>query len=307
MQKSETVIGSQPRYSTRSRPGLLRLDLAKAFTRNYGFLIGGVIILVFSLLAVLAPLLPLHDPYDFDLTRRLLPPFWHDNSDPRFLLGTDKLGRDLLARLVYGARVSITVGLVAAVISGVVGTVLGLCAGYFGGRVDRLVMLLVNCRLALPVVLVALAVTVVVGSSLEMITLLIGLLLWPRFTVVIRAATMQLRDREFILASRVLGCSNWHILFREIMPNLSGTLFVIASLEMANAILLEAAVSFLGFGAQPPTSSWGLMLADSRDFILFSPWLVAMPGIALTILVLAINLVGDGLRDVLEGISREKF
>jgi peptide/nickel transport system permease protein len=287
------------------RPGRFRLaadfgrlrSLGRTVGKNPGFALGATTLLVIVVAALAAPYVAPHDPYDFDLARRLRPPFWHEGSDPRFLLGTDKVGRDYLSRLIYGARVSLLIGLVAVAISGIIGTILGLLAGYYGGRVDQTITFLVNTRLALPVVLVALAVTVVAGASLTVVAVVIGLLLWARFTIVIRATTLQLRDREFVLAARAMGCSTPHILLREILPNLEGSLFVIVSLEMANAILLEASLSFLGFGAQPPTASWGLMLADARDFVLFSPWLVAIPGVALTILILAINLLGDGLRD----------
>ena len=284
--------------------GLARLRaLPSAIGRNLGFTCGLAVLAAIILTTVFAPYVAPYDPYDFDLARRLLPPFWEEGHDPRFLLGTDKIGRDYLSRLIYGARVSLVIGFVAVLISGVIGTVLGLVAGYYGGRADQVITFLVNSRLALPVVLVALAVTAVAGASLTVVTLVIGLLLWARFTIVIRAATMQLREREFVLSAKAMGCSTPHILFREILPNLEGTLFVIVSLEMAHAILLEAALSFLGFGAQPPTASWGLMLADARDFVLFSPWLVAIPGVALTILVLAINLIGDGLRDFTQDIT----
>ena len=175
---------------------------------------------------------------------------------------------------------------------------MGVAAGYFGGRVDMVVTFLINVRLAMPVVLVALAVVALVGGSLEVVILVLGLLLWDRFAVVMRASTMQIRAMDYVTAARAVGCSTRRIVATEIMPNVANSLIVVATLEMAHAILLEAALSFLGLGVQPPTASWGLMVSEGRDMLLFDPWLITIPGVALFVLVLAINLLGDGVRDL---------
>jgi peptide/nickel transport system permease protein len=174
---------------------------------------------------------------------------------------------------------------------------MGIAAGYFGGRVDTVVSFLVTTRLSLPVVMVALAVVAIAGGSLQVVVLVLGLLLWDRFAVVMRSATMQLRNLEYVAAARSVGCSTPRILIGEILPNLVSALVVVASYEMAQAILLEAALSFLGLGVQPPLPSWGLMVAEAKEFMLFEPWMILMPGLAICILVLAINMLGDGIRD----------
>jgi len=263
-----------------------------------GLLIGGVILSVMVLAALLAPWLTPHDPYAQDVTQRLIPPVWHAKGSWEHVLGTDKLGRDYLARLLFGARVSLVIGAVAALISGLIGTTMGVLAGYFGGRVDALVSYVITTRLAMPVVLVALALASLVGGSLKVVIILLGLLLWDRFAIVTRSATQQLRDAEFIAAAQALGASTSYILLRELLPNLMGALTVVATLEMAHAILLESTLSFLGLGVQPPTPSWGLMVAEGKAYMFFQPWVIVIPGVVLALLVLAINLVGDGLRDV---------
>jgi peptide/nickel transport system permease protein len=265
---------------------------------HYGLLFGVAALLIIVALALFAPLLTAHDPYAQNLMMRMKPPFWIEGSDPNHLLGTDHLGRDYLARLLYGARISLAIGLFAAVISGLIGTAMGVAAGYFGGRVDLVVTFLVNVRLAMPVVLVALAVVTVLGGSLQVVIFVLGFLLWDRFAVVMRSSTLQVRGLEYVNAARAIGCSTRRIILSEIMPNIVNNLIVVVTLEMAHAILLEAALSFLGLGVQPPTPSWGLMISEGRQMMLFEPWLIVIPGIALFILVLAINLMGDGLRDI---------
>lgn len=273
--------------------------LRKRIFKNHSFLIGAIILIVIFLVAVLAPLIAPHDPYDQDLARRLMNPFWHEKKTAEeFLLGTDKVGRDYLSRLIYGAQISLLIGFSTMLISGFIGTVLGVTAGYFGGRVDMVVNFIINTRLAMPVFLVAMAAVVAFGASLMVVILVLGLFLWDRFAVVMRSITMQARDLDYVKAARAMGCSTPYIIVREIFPNVIGSLTVVATVEMANAILLEAALSFLGFGVQAPTPSWGLMLNEGREYMFFSPWLLALPGSCLFMLVLAINLFGDGLRDV---------
>ncbi|NHF74411.1 ABC transporter permease [Paracoccus xiamenensis] len=277
--------------------------LRKRIFGHSGFMIGVAVLAVIVLMAIFAPLLSKYDPYTQDLVNRMVPPsFMGGESD--HLLGTDQLGRDYLARLLYGARVSLFIGLFAALISGVIGTAMGVAAGYFGGRVDAVVTFLINVRLAMPVVLVALAVVAILGGSLTVVATVLGLLLWDRYAVVMRASTLQVARREYVAAAQVIGTSTPRILFSEILPNVMNNLIVVATLEMAHAILLEAALSFLGLGVQPPTPSWGLMIAEGKDMMLFESWLVMIPGIILFVLVLAINLMGDGLRDITSPAGR---
>lgn len=265
---------------------------------HHSLTLGGILLLVIVLLAILAPLLVAHDPYAQDVSQRMIPPVWHANGSWEHVLGTDKLGRDYLSRLVYGTRISLVIGLAAAVISGCIGTVLGILAGYFGGRVDTVISYIITTRLSMPVILVALAMASLVGGSLQVVILLLGFLLWDRFAVVARATTQQIREAEFIASAKTLGASTPYMLFSEVLPNILSPLIVVVTLEMAHAILLEATLSFLGLGVQPPLPSWGLMVAEGKAFMFFQPWVIAIPGLALMVLVLAINLVGDGLRDL---------
>ncbi len=259
---------------------------------------GGGVLLVIVLTALFAPLLAPHDPYAQDLFKRLLPPFWMDGSVPEHVLGTDNLGRDYLSRIIYGARVSLLIGVCTAVISGVIGTALGVTAGYFGGRVDIVITFIITTRLSMPIVLVALAIVALVGGSLHAVVLVLGLLLWDRYAVVMRSATQQARSMDYVSAARAIGCPTWRIVLSEIMPNVINNLIIIATFEVAHAILLEASLSFLGLGVQPPAPSWGLMIAEGKEFLLFDPWVIAIPGVALSILVLAVNMLGDGVRDI---------
>ena len=263
-----------------------------------GLALGAAVLGLVVLAAVFAPWLAPHDPYAQDVTQRLIPPIWHEKGSWTHVLGTDKLGRDYLSRLLYGARVSLTIGVVVALISGLIGTTLGVLAGYYGGRVDAVVSYLITTRLAMPVVLVALAMASLVGGSLQVVIVLLGLLLWDRFAIVTRSATQQLRDAEFIASAKTLGASTPYILVRELLPNILGALTVVGTLEMAHAILLESTLSFLGLGVQPPTPSWGLMVAEGKAYMFFQPWVIMIPGVVLALLVLAINLVGDGIRDL---------
>jgi peptide/nickel transport system permease protein len=266
--------------------------------------LGAVIVLTVALTAIFAPLLVPHDPFAQDLNARLIPPSFMEGGRPGNLLGTDQLGRDYLSRLIYGARISMLIGTMAVITSGLIGITLGVLGGFFGGRVDDVVMFAITCRLSIPLILVALAVVSLVGSSLTVVMFTIGLLIWDRFAVVSRATTMQVRTLDYVSAAWAAGCSRAHILTREVLPNIAHHLVVVATLEMALAILLEAALSFLGLGVPPPLPSWGLMISEAKDYMFFSPWVIMVPGIALFVLVLGINFLGDGLRDFL-GATRE--
>ena len=271
-----------------------RLQLRHLATGLGGIIVGSVL-----LLAIFAPVLAPHDPFAQNLMARLTPPQWMHGGSAVHPFGTDQLGRDYLSRLIYGARISMLIGTLTVVTSGLIGITLGVLGGYFGGRVDDAVMFVITCRLAIPLILVALTVVALVGSSLTVVVATLGLLLWDRFAVVARTTTMQVRNLDYIAAAQAAGASRAHILLREVLPNILTHLVVVATLEMALAILLEAALSFLGLGVPPPLPSWGLMIAEGKDYMFFSPWVIMVPGLALFVLVLGINLLGDGLRDIL--------
>lgn len=289
MNPAETGAGAPPRPAS---------DTWRRAAAHKGLLIGGALVLLILIIALFAPLLAPHDPYTQDLTARLIPPFWYADGSMEHPLGTDALGRDYLSRMLYGARISLLIGFGATAIALVIGTTMGVLAGYFGGIPDFIVSFVVNVRLALPAMLVALVVVALVGGSLNVVIWTLGLLVWDRFAVVMRAATQQIRTLDYLSAARAAGASVGRILLTEVMPNVMGALIVVATLEIAQAILFEAALSFLGLGVQPPTPSWGLMISEGKSHMFFRPWVIAIPGVALFILVLAINLLGDGVRDV---------
>jgi peptide/nickel transport system permease protein len=264
-----------------------------------GFAVGIAIVGIVTLAAIFGNALLPGDPFMQDLGNRLKPPFWMEGSQAGHLLGTDQLGRDYLARLVYGARISLLIGISTTITSGLIGITLGVLGGFFGGRIDDAVLFAITTRLSIPVVLVALAVVGLMGSGLGLVVATLGLLLWDRFAVVARATTMQVRNHDYISAAWCAGASMPHLLLKEILPNIASHLAVVATLEVALAILLEAALSFLGLGVPPPLPSWGLMIAEGKDYMFFSPWVIMIPGAALFVLVLGINLVGDGLRNLL--------
>jgi peptide/nickel transport system permease protein len=291
------VLSDSPRDGVEPSPSQ---RLKKRAFSHMGFVIGGIVLLSIFATAMLAPLIAPHDPYDQQLARKMIPPIWHDSAKAswEFPLGTDQFGRDYLSRLIHGSQISLLIGFAAMLISGVIGTVLGVAAGYFGGKVDMVVNFIITTRLSLPVVLVALAVVSLVGNSLWIVIWVLGLLIWDRFAVVMRSTTQQVRNLDYVAAAQAIGCSTWRIIFSEIMPNIVNNLIVVATVEMAHAIILEAALSFLGLGVQPPAPSWGLMISEGKNHILFDPWLVGIPGVALFVLILSINLLGDGIRDV---------
>lgn len=266
--------------------------------RHKGVMAGGAVVLFIVLVAVLAPVLAPHDPYAQSLIRRLRPPVWMEGGSWTHPLGTDHLGRDYLSRLMFGAQISLVIGVCTALISGVLGTTLGVIAGYFGGWIDSVITFLVTVKLSIPTILLALAVVQLFGGSLTVVVLVLGFLLWHQFALVARAVTMQIRDMDYITAARTIGCSRTRILLTEVMPNLMNQIIVVLTLTIASAIVVEAALSFLGVGVKPPLPSWGIMIAEGRSHIFFRPWLVMIPGVALFALVLSINLLGDGLRDV---------
>jgi len=266
---------------------------------QWGLYAGGTIIGIIVLIAIFAPWIAPHSPYEQSLTDRLIRPVFMDGGNSNHILGTDHLGRDYLSRLIYGARLSLVIGFGTIVISAILGIGLGLIGGYYGGRTDMAVMFLLTVRLSLPIMLAAISLVGLLGNSLPLMMLVLACFLWDQFLVVTRSLTMRLRNAEFVLAARASGLSDRRIMVQEILPNLVSPLVVVATLEMAHAILLEAALSFLGLGVRPPDSSWGLMIAEAKDFVFFEPWLVNIPGLAIFTLVAGITFLGEGLRTLL--------
>ena len=263
-----------------------------------GFQIGlGILILLF-LVAIFAPLVAPMDPYAQSLSSRMLPPVWAEGGSWGHLLGTDQNGRDYLSRLIYGARISLAVGFGAATIGMFIGVTMGILAGYLGGRVDHAVNFILTAQLALPGLLLAMALVFIIGPSVWVVIGIVGVLHWTYYLVVTRAATMRLREIDFVAAAEATGATKFQILRHEILPNVANQIVVIFTFELGVAILAEASLSFLGVGIQPPNPSWGLMIAEGKEVMFFRPWLVVLPGICLFLLVVGANLVGDGLRDI---------
>jgi peptide/nickel transport system permease protein len=274
-------------------------ELMKRRARSHpGFLIGTAVVLAVFFVAVFAPLIAPFDPFDQDISRRLINPVWGIDSSWLNALGTDAFGRDYLSRVIHGARVSMIVGIVAPMIAAVIGSLIGMIGGYYGGRVDAVVMYLINSKLALPGLVVALSLVAVFGGEVFVLVLVLAFLFWDRYAIVLRTVTQQIRAQDFVTAAEAVGCSVPRIILTEILPNVMNQIIVILTLEMAIAILIEAPLSFLGLGIQPPTPTWGNLIAEGRNFMFFKPYLVTIPGICLFFLAIAINMMGDGIRDI---------
>ena len=270
------------------------------FSMNTGAVIGLAVFVALIFIAVFAPLIA---PYAYDQQFRDFmknPPMWQDGGTSMFVLGTDDVGRDILSRLIYGARYSLFIGFVVVIFSLVSGVILGLLAGYFRGWVDALIMRVMDIILAFPSLLLALVLVAILGPGLFNAMLAIALVLQPHFARLTRAAVMAEKNREYVVSAKVAGAGHLRLMLKTILPNCVAPLIVQATLSFSNAILEAAALGFLGQGAQPPTPEWGTMLANAREFVTAAPWIVTFPGLAILITVLAINLVGDGLRDALD-------
>jgi peptide/nickel transport system permease protein len=272
----------------------------RELVRNKAALLGLLALLSVVISAILAPYLAPYDPTAQEITHRLKPPAWNSPEGAMNPLGTDHLGRDILSRLMFGARISLIIGLSAVAVAGTLGTLVGLVAGYRGGRVDDLCMRLTDTMLAMPFILLALAVIAVLGPSLRNIIFVLGVTSWVSYARVVRAEVLTLRTREFVAAAQALGGGGWRIIFRHLLPNVLTPVIVIATLEVARMIILESALSFLGLGIPPPTPTWGGMLADGRAYLSTAWWLATFPGLCIMLTVLGINLLGDWLRDVLD-------
>ncbi|NNG73721.1 ABC transporter permease subunit [Rhizobium laguerreae] len=270
------------------------------FSRNKGAVIGLVVFTIILVVAVFAPLFAPHEPNEQNRAVLLAVPFWMEGGSASFPLGTDAVGRDILSRLIYGARFSLFIGVVVVTLSVISGVLIGLVAGYFRGKVDTAIMRLMDIILAFPSLLLALVLVAVLGPGLTNAMIAISLVNQPHFVRLTRASVISEREKEYVIASRVAGAGTFRLMFKTILPNCLGPLIVQATLAFSAAILDAAALGFLGMGAQPPTPEWGTMLAESREFISRAWWVVTFPGLAILITVLAINLMGDGLRDALD-------
>ena len=270
------------------------------YSMNTGAVIGLVVFTLLVLVAVFAPLVAPHLPDEQYRDALLTPPAWQEGGKSMFILGTDAVGRDILSRLIFGARYSLFIGLIVVVFALSSGIVLGVLAGYFRGWVDTLIMRVMDIILAFPSLLLALVLVAILGPGLFNAMLAIALVLQPHFARLTRAAVMAEKNREYVVSAKVAGASHWRMMVVTILPNCVAPLIVQATMSFSNAILEAAALGFLGMGAQPPTPEWGTMLASAREFILRAPWVVTFPGLAILITVLAINLIGDGLREALD-------
>ncbi|MHA6687017.1 ABC transporter permease subunit [Mesorhizobium sp. A556] len=270
------------------------------FSMNTGAVIGLVVFTLLVLAAIFAPLIAPHLPDEQFRDSLLTPPMWSEGGKSTFILGTDAVGRDMLSRLIFGARYSLFIGLMVVVFSLSSGIILGVLAGYFRGWVDALIMRIMDIILSFPSLLLALVLVAILGPGLFNAMLAIALVLQPHFARLTRAAVMAEKNREYVVSAKVAGASHLRMMLVTILPNCVAPLIVQATLSFSNAILEAAALGFLGMGAQPPTPEWGTMLANAREFILRAPWVVTYPGLAILITVLAINLIGDGLRDALD-------
>jgi peptide/nickel transport system permease protein len=276
------------------------LALLARLARRRTALFGLAVVVLVGFAALFAPWLSPFDPLEQAITQRLRAPGWQDPGGRVHLLGTDHLGRDILARVTHGSRIALFVGFAAVAISGVLGMTIGLASGYFGGRVDDVFMRLADIQLAFPFILLAIAVIGVLGPSLRNIIIVIGVSSWVVYARVVRGEVLSLREREFVQAAVALGSGDSRILIRHILPNAFTPWLVVATLDMARVIVVESALSFLGLGVQPPTPTWGGMLADGRVYLSTAWWLATFPGVAILVTVLGINLFGDGLRDTLD-------
>lgn len=258
------------------------------------------ITLLFFVMAVAAPWVAPHDPNEADLFRRLQPPGWMEGGEWAFPLGCDALGRDILSRLIYGARVSILVGVVVIALATAAGVVLGLIAGYAGGLADRLISGIVDILLGFPYLIFAIGLMAMMGPGLQNVVLALVYKEWVTPCRVTRGETLAARELEYVEAARALGASKWHVMLKEILPNILSPILVVGTVRMAQVIILEASLSFLGLGVQPPTASWGSMVADGREFLIDAWWVASLPGLAILLLVLAINVMSQGLRDAFD-------
>lgn len=283
------------------RPHLLLLtDTIREVARRRSALVGGILLLLIIGTSLFFPLFYPVDPLEQNLLARFTPPAWQDGGSLKYPLGTDNLGRDVLARLLYGSRVSLLVGFAAVLLAMLAGIVLGLVSGYYGGRLDSLIMRIADIFMAYPFMLLTISIIAVLGNSIFNLILVLGLSDWVTYARTIRGSVLSLKKKEFVEASRAIGTPHPVIITRHILPNVISPLLILGTLRVANIIIWESGLSFLGMGVPPPMPTWGRMLAEGRVYIADVWWLVTLPGLAIMLTILSINLLGDGLRDALD-------
>ena len=286
--------------SARAGPPRAGRRALRALRRSTLATVGLLIIATVVLAALLAPLLAPHDPIEQSLTRANLPPFWQARGSLETPLGTDQFGRDVWSRIVYGARISLFIGVLAALLGAAVGVTTGVSAGYYRGKVDAVVMRIVDLNLAFPLILLALAIAAILGPNERNLVMVMALTTWMIYARVVRGITLSLREREFVQAARAIGATGPRIIVRYLLPNSVAPLVVYATLDLGVIVTAVAGLSFLGFGLQPPEQSWGGLLAEGRGFMAVAPWIATFPGLAIALAVLSFNFIGDGLRDALD-------
>ena len=272
--------------------------------KNGRVLFGLAVLALLVIAAAAAPLLAPHDPLEQDLLSSFLPPFWHEDSDPQFLLGTDSLGRDILSRLIYGSRVALTVAVVASALAGLLGTALGLLAGYLGGRVDALISRLVDIWVSFPPVLLSIVLVAIIGAGLEAVIVAIVVVDWTRFCRIVRAEVLVQREQDYVAAAVTIGMSRLRVLISEVLPNIVPTLLVLFTLEMGIAIIVEAILSFVGLSVSSGFPTWGGLIQEGRQYIHQAWWVMALPMGCIIVVVLGFNALGDGLRETLDPVLR---
>jgi len=281
------------------------LEQLSQLWRNKTAIAGLIIIVIFILTAIFAPYLSPHDPIETSLYDQLKPPMWHETGTSKNILGTDDLGRDILSRIIYGARISLLVSVISVSLAFVSGTLIGSISGYKKGKLDNVVMRLMDIILSFPYILLAIVIVAYLGPSLRNAMIAIGITYVPRFARIVRGSVLEECEKDYVTAARAVGAKDFRIIFISILPNCLGPLIVMTTLSFASAILDAAALSFLGLGAQPPTPEWGAMIAQSRALILRASWVMTLPGLAILFAVLGFNLMGDGLRDALDPRLRD--
>jgi peptide/nickel transport system permease protein len=285
-------------------PEVAARPMAEERRRRWPFISIGIIA-AFVLAAILAPLLSLPDPYEQTLRLRFRPPVWEDRGSWAHPLGTDRLGRDMLSRIIWGSRVSLAAGVVTVLLASAFGAAIGLVAGYYGGRVDATLMRITDATLSFPVILLALILAVTVGPSFTNVVIAIAVILWARYARVIRGQVLTLMTLDFIAQARLAGAGGWRIITRHLLPNTLNTLVVLVTVQIGYVIIVEASLSFLGAGIPPPMPAWGSMIAEGRDVVTSAWWVSFLPGLAILLVVLAFNLLGDWLRDTLDPKLRQ--
>jgi len=277
-----------------------RKELWRRMRKSSFFMIGATLVLLIIFIALISPYIVVHNPIKSDLRSRLLPPDGFSKGWSGHILGTDPLGQDVLTRLLIGSRVSLYISFTSVIATAIIGTILGIMAGYYRGIVDNIIMRIGDIQVSIPHTVLAMAIMAVLGNSVTNLIMVLIFTRWVQYARVVRGNVLAIRSTEYISAARVLGASNGRIMFKEILPNVLTSLIIVMSQQFGQAILTESALSFLGLGVPPPAPSWGVMIADGREYIATAPWVVLSSGVALMIAVLAFNFLGDGVRDVLD-------